>query len=89
MVERRLKILAPDRLSADRVNGLRADNPERGLMLDLAAGMRVFLPEGITPNESEERSKLRKSYVSVAPAGGVSQTAVGLHATPGHGVATH
>ena len=68
MVERRLKILAPDRLSAGRVNGLRMDNPERGLMLDLAAGMRVFLPERFTPNGSEERSKLRKSYVSVAPA---------------------
>jgi hypothetical protein len=68
MVECRLKILLPDRLSADRVNGLRADNLERGLMLDLAAGMRAFLPEGFTPSGSEERSKLRKSYVSVAPA---------------------
>lgn len=68
MVERRLKILAPDRLSVERVSGLRADNPEKRLMLDLAAGMRVFRPEGFTPNGSDERSKLRKSYVSVAPA---------------------
>lgn len=68
MVERRFKILASDRLSADRVNRLRLDNPERVLMMDLTTGMRVFRPEGFTPNGSQLRTPLRSSYVNVAPA---------------------
>lgn len=68
MVERRLKVLAPDRLSVERVNRLREDNPERVLMLDLAAGMRVFRPEGFTPNGLQPRTPLRSSYTNVAPA---------------------
>ena len=46
MVRRRLKVLSHDRLSPDRVARLRADNPERELMMDLAGGMRVHLPQG-------------------------------------------
>ena len=42
MVERRFKILAPDRLSAERVSRLRVDNPKRDLMFDLAIGRKVF-----------------------------------------------
>ena len=52
MVRRRLKILAPGRLNAERVAGLRPDNPELRLMYDLAEGMKVHLPDGFTPNGS-------------------------------------
>lgn len=36
MVRRRLKILSSDQLSSARVDRLRSDNPERGLLYDLA-----------------------------------------------------
>jgi hypothetical protein len=52
MVRRRQKMLAPDRLSVERVSRLRPDNPEMRMMTDLAGGMRVHLPEGFTPNGS-------------------------------------
>ena len=68
MVRRRLTQLAPNRLSACRVEGLRIDNPERTLMFDLADGMRVHLPEGFEPNGMMERSPLRSTYVAVATA---------------------
>ena len=65
MVARRLKILAPDRLNKERVEGLRRDNPERELMFDLAIGMKVHLPDGFTPNGKEKPSPLRTTYVEV------------------------
>jgi hypothetical protein len=68
MVRRRLKILAPGRLNAERVAGLRSDNPELRLMYDLAKGMKVHLPDGFTPNGSVPRSARRKIYETVSTA---------------------
>ena len=68
MVRRRLKVLSYDRLSLDRVARLRADNPERELMTDLAGGMRVHLPQGFTHNGLLPRSPLRSTYESVSTA---------------------
>ena len=68
MVRRRLKILAPGRLNAERVAGLRPDNPELRLMYDLAEGMKVHLPDGFTPNGSVPRSARRKIYETVSTA---------------------
>ena len=65
MVRRRLKILAPTRLSIERVECLLPNNPERRLMLDLAVGMKVHLPEGFVPNGDQEPSPLRATYVEV------------------------
>ena len=65
MVRRRLKTLAPTRLSAERVEGLLPDNPERELMMDLAVGMKVHFPEGFLPNGGQEPSPLRATYVEV------------------------
>ena len=62
MVRTRLEHLSPDRLSASRVEGLRADNPERPLMFDLVIGMKAFVPEGFVANGLSERSPLRKKY---------------------------
>jgi hypothetical protein len=60
--------LSPNRLSASRVEGLQADNPERALMFDLAKGMKLHLPVGFKPNGMRERPTLRKTYVEVASA---------------------
>jgi hypothetical protein len=49
MVRRRLLQLSGDRLSTERVEKLRADNPERALMMELVGGMKVHRPEGFTP----------------------------------------
>ena len=68
MVRTRLQRLSPDRLSASRVEGLRADNPERPLMFDLVIGMKAFIPEGFVTNGFSERSPLRKKYVTVLSA---------------------
>ena len=68
MVRERLESLAADRLSVSRVNGLRADKPERELLLDLVVGMKVHVPEGFRPNGHEPRTELRDIYVDVAPA---------------------
>ena len=68
MVRTRLELLSPDRLSASRVEGLRADNPERPLMFDLVIGMKAFIPEGFVANGLSERSPLRKKYVTVSTA---------------------
>ena len=65
MVARRLKILAPVRLNKERVEGLRADNPERELMFDLAIGTKVHPLEGFVPNGNQEPSPLRPTYVEV------------------------
>jgi hypothetical protein len=68
MVRKRLHQLSPNRLSASWVEGLRADNPERALMFDLAKGTKVHLPVGFEPNGMRERPSLRKTYVEVATA---------------------
>ena len=68
MVRRRLKILSPDRLSKERVEKLRPDNPERRLMFDLVVGMKVFRPTGFVANGSLPRTPLRSTYEIVAPA---------------------
>ena len=68
MVRRRLQILSPDRLSKERVEKLRPDNPERRLMFDLVVGMKVFRPAGFVANGSLPRTPLRSSYDIVAPA---------------------
>ena len=64
MVRRRLTQLSPGRLNAERVSRLRPDNPER----DLAEGMRVHLPEGLTSNGPLERSARRPTYETVSTA---------------------
>ena len=68
MVRRRLLQLSGDRLSTERVEKLRADNPERTLMMELVGGMKVHRPEGFTPNGSHPRTPLRSTYESVATA---------------------
>ena len=65
MVRRRLKILSKDRLNKTRVDQLRADNPERSLLYDLAEGMRVHLPPGFKANGKEPPAALRATYVKV------------------------
>jgi hypothetical protein len=67
-VWKRLELLSPDRLSASRVEGLRADNPERRLMFDLVVGMKAFVPEGFVANGSQPRTPLRQKYVTVSTA---------------------
>ena len=68
MVSRRLKTLSPGRLNAQRVSGLREDNPERMRMTDLADGMRVHQPTNFSPNGRNPQLPLRATYVSVASA---------------------
>lgn len=68
MVRQRLLQLSPDRLSTERVEMLREDNPERPLMLDLVLGMKVFRPTGFAPNGTLPRTPLRSTYEAVAPA---------------------
>ena len=68
MVRRRLTQLSHDRLSNERVDKLREDNPERTLMFELVGGMKVHRPEGFVPNGSHPRTPLRSTYESVATA---------------------
>ena len=69
MVARRLKKIAADRLSKERVERtLREDNPERDHMLDLAVGMTVHKPAGFEPNGKQPRPPLRAVYSSVSSA---------------------
>ena len=68
MVRERLETLASNRLSVQRIEGLRSDNPERALLLDLVIGMKVHLPEGFKPNGLQPPSELRDAYTDVAPA---------------------
>ena len=65
MVRRRLKVLSRDRLSSERVEGLRSDNPERALLCDLAIGMRVPLPPGFQPNGALPPAALRSTYLKM------------------------
>ena len=68
MVRQRLESLSPTRLNIDRVGSLRADNPERIRMIDLAGGMRVQFPQGFTPNGTSVQTALRATYLSVSSA---------------------
>ena len=68
MVARRLKLLSSDRLSGERVERLKADNPERTLLFDLAVGMRVPRPTGNKPNGSQPVAALRSTYLKVSSA---------------------
>jgi hypothetical protein len=66
-VRRRQRQLAHDRLSLERVSRLHPDKPEVNLMIDLAGGMRVHLPN-FTPNGSLPRTPLRQNYAAVSTA---------------------
>jgi hypothetical protein len=68
MVRIRLTELGPSRLSALRVQGLRADNPEISLLSKIAQGMTVPLPADFIPNGRGTTGKLTKAYLSAAPA---------------------
>lgn len=68
MVRRRQTTLSPERLNPGRIGRLREDNPERHLLLDLAIGMKVHLPEGFVPNGRTAPSPLRKTYIAVSTA---------------------
>jgi hypothetical protein len=68
MIRRRLETLSHDRLNVNRVEGLRADNLERGLILDLVVGIKVFVPEDFVANGLLSRTPLRKKYVTVSTA---------------------
>lgn len=78
MVRRRLKQLGGERLSKERVERLRQDNPERYRLFDIANGMRVPLPPGFTSNGKGDLSPLRPIYVRVHQA--VDRMLADLHA---------
>jgi hypothetical protein len=78
MVRRRLKKIGATRMSAHRVERLRADNPERARLFDIANGMRVPLPVGFVPNGKGELTPLRPAYVEVRQA--VDKMLADLHA---------
>ena len=58
MVRMRLKKIGATRMSAYRVEQLRADNPERARLFDIASGMRVPHPAGFIPNGKGELTPL-------------------------------
>lgn len=68
MVSRRLKTLGPDRLNKQRAAALSDDNPEKALMIELADGMFVPIPDGFAPNGKSATADLRSSYIKVHPA---------------------
>lgn len=90
MAWQRFQLNLPQRLNEERVSSLSADNPERGRLLGLAAGMEVPLPVGFQPNgkldhRTGERARdhtgaepLRKLYEETAPA--VNKQLMKLHA---------
>ena len=63
MVRRKLLQLSHDRLSKERVERLRADNPKRVLMIELVGGMKVHRTKGFTLNGSLPRTTLRSTYI--------------------------
>lgn len=70
MVRRRIKSLSPERLNSERANGLRRDNPDKHLLIELAEkGMVVPRPANFTPNVdptgASPTDPLRKSYLRV------------------------
>lgn len=68
MVRRRLHQLSHDRLSTERVEKLRPDNPERRLLFELVGGMKVYRPVGFAPNGRLPGTPLRSTYESVSAA---------------------
>ena len=78
MVRMRLKKIGATRMSAHLVEQLRADNPERARLFDIASGMRVPLPAGFIPNGKGELTPLRPAYVEVHQA--VDRMLADLHA---------
>ena len=78
MVRMRLKKVGVARMSTQRVELLRADNPERERLFDIAKGMRVPLPAGFVPNGEGDRTPLRPAYVKVHQA--VDKMLADLHA---------
>ena len=65
MVKARLTSLQSSRLNLRRIRRLTSDNPELGLLRDLAVGMRVPIPIGFKPNGSGALTPLRASYLKV------------------------
>ena len=78
MVRMRLRKIGGARMSAHRVELLRADNPERARLFDIAKGMRVPLPVGFVPNGKGNHTSLRPAYVEVHQA--VDRMLADLHA---------
>ena len=64
----RQETMRPDRLNKERVNSLREDNPERGLLLQLCEGMKVHKPEGFIPNGQTSAGTQHESYIGSYPA---------------------
>ena len=60
MAATRLAALKHDRLNPQRVESLRADNPERQRLLGLCEGMVVPKPEGFIPNGATSSKGLHK-----------------------------
>lgn len=65
MVKVRLTSLQSSRLNLRRISRLSSDNPELGLLRDLAVGMLVPIPIGFKPNGSGVLTPLRASYLKV------------------------
>jgi hypothetical protein len=65
MAATRLNALKHDRLNPQRVESLRADNPERERLLGLCEGMVVPKPEGFIPNGATSFKGLHKVYKRV------------------------
>jgi len=68
LVAARLLALAPSRLNHARVDALHPENPERNRMRALVDGMPIPLPDGLVPNGSSDRPRLRNKYVKLASA---------------------
>lgn len=65
MARQRFEDLSYDRLSDERIAGVRADNPERLLLSDLVEGMWVPLPPNFSPNGKDTTTSLRSTYLRV------------------------
>ena len=78
MVRMRLKKIGATRMSAHRVELLRADNPERTRLFDIARGMRVPLPAGFVPDGKGDHTPMQPAYVEVHQA--VDRMLADLHA---------
>ena len=68
MLRRRLFELSQDQVGVERVQRLRADNPERGLMLELVGGMKVHQLEEFTRNGAHPWTPLKSTNESFATA---------------------
>jgi hypothetical protein len=65
MAATRLTALKHNRLNSQRVESLRADNPERERLLRLCEGMVVLKPEGFVPDGATSSKGLHKVYKRV------------------------